>query len=76
MTIAGLYAALGGIPPSLGEIAAEYGHTRQDIFKKVKRLRLKGLVEDNDPERRTWGVRLSRGGKLLLETKLDAGLKT
>lgn len=65
----------GGLdePARLAEIAKEYGVTKQAIGVKVKRLRRRGWLEGGD-ERRSWGVRLTHNGKLLVETGLGAGL--
>lgn len=60
--------------PSMSEIAREYGYTRQWAWKHVKRLREKGLLEENEDGRPVWGVTLTHNGKLLLERALSAGL--
>ena len=66
----------GGLdePARLADIAKEYGVTRQAIFSKVKRLRARGWLEENEEGRKVFGVRLTHNGKLLVETGWGAGL--
>jgi DNA-binding MarR family transcriptional regulator len=69
-------AAFGsGRRPSMSEIAREYGYTRQWAWKHVKRLREKGLLEENEKGRPVWGVALTHNAKVLLERALGAELK-
>lgn len=63
------------VPAPLAEIGEAYGMTKQGAYYRVKRLRARGWLEENDArERKTCGVRLTHNGKLLIETGLGAGL--
>lgn len=63
------------VPAPLSEIAKAYSCSKQAIHSRVKRLRARGwLEENNERERKMCGVRLTHNGKLLVETGLGAGL--
>jgi hypothetical protein len=63
------------VPAPLAEIGNVYGMTKQGAYYRVKRLRARGWLEENDArERKTCGVRLTHNGKLLIETGLGAGM--
>lgn len=63
------------VPAPLSAIAKEEGVSRQAVHARVRRLRKRGWLEENDAlERKTCGVRLTHNGKLLVETGLGASL--
>lgn len=63
------------VPAPLSEIAKAYSCSKQAIHSRVKRLRARGWLEENDErERKMCGVRLTHNGKLLVETGLGSGL--
>lgn len=73
-TIAAL-AGERGYPPTLSEVGAAYGCTRQWVHEAVGKLRGHGMLESPQYARETRSLRLTHNGKLTLEQGLDAGLK-
>lgn len=73
-TIAALHGERG-MPPTLGEVGEAYGCSRQWVHEAVGKLRQRGLLEEPEFPRETRSLRLTGGGKLLIENVLDAGLR-
>ena len=69
--VVALTAELGG-PPHLSQLAADFGITRQGVYHHVRKMRKKGLLEDEPRRGSKVGVVLSHNGLRAVERAMSA----